>query len=353
MFYSYKGIRPVVDPSAYVHPNAVVTGDVIIGKDVYVGPGAAIRGDFGKIIIDDGCNVQENCTIHMFPGVTVHLKAGAHIGHGAIIHGAVIGKNCLVGMNAVIMDDVHLGDESIVGALAFVKAKEVIPPRSVVAGNPARVVKTVSDDMLAWKTEGTAIYQQLAREAHHELEPCEPSRERTHETNNTMPTYSIWQNRPKSVEDHRIVFFQTTYRTLLSELSETQLPIFGKMNVLQMIEHMAYAFRQATGLIPLPLVGDEALRAKMLAFVRSDKPFRDNTPNQYLPDDPLPAIAQHKQEALADLDSAIQGFLMFFDRHPNQRIANPFFGELGFEDSLQLLYKHACHHLRQFGIQVP
>ncbi|MGI9192647.1 MAG: transferase hexapeptide repeat family protein [Chitinophagaceae bacterium] len=353
MFYSYKGIRPVVDPSAFVHPQAVVSGDVIIGKDVYIGPGAAIRGDFGKIIIEDGCNVQENCTIHMFPGVTVHLKAGAHIGHGAIIHGASIGKNCLVGMNAVVMDDVQVGDECIVGALAFVKAKEIIPPRSVVAGNPARVVKAVSDAMLAWKTEGTAIYQQLARDAHDALVLCEPLQESVEGVEKDVLNYGIWQDRRNHEGDARILFFKTRYTAILASILSTQLPVFGKMNVLQMIEHMAYAFRQGTGLIPLPPVGDEALRAKMLAFVRSDKPFRDNTPNQYLPDEPLPARFNDQAAALADLAEAMQGFFTFFNEHPNQCIANPFFGELNFDDCLQLLYKHALHHLRQFGIDIP
>ncbi|MBX7053288.1 MAG: gamma carbonic anhydrase family protein, partial [Flavobacteriales bacterium] len=127
--FEFNGYKPVVHETAFVHPNATVTGNVIIGKHVYIGPGAAIRGDWGQIIISDGCNVQENCTIHMFPGVTVVLHEDAHIGHGAIIHGASIGKNCLVGMNAVIMDRVVVGDESIVGALSFVAADTVIPPR--------------------------------------------------------------------------------------------------------------------------------------------------------------------------------------------------------------------------------
>ena len=153
MFYEFKGIKPVVHETAFVHPQAVVTGNVIIGKDCYIGPGAALRGDWGQIIIEDGCNVQENCTIHMFPGVTVLLKEGAHIGHGAIIHGATIGKNCLVGMNAVIMDNVQLGDESIVGALSFIKEGEIIPNRSVVVGNPGKIIKQVSDEMIHWKTE--------------------------------------------------------------------------------------------------------------------------------------------------------------------------------------------------------
>lgn len=177
MYYSYKGLQPVVHPSAYVHPQAVVTGDVFIGKDVYIGPGAALRGDFGRIIIENGCNVQENCTVHMFPGVTVVLKENAHIGHGAIIHGAMLGRNCLVGMNAVIMDEVEIGDECIIAALSFVKAREIIPARSLVAGNPAKIIKSVSDEMIRWKTEGTGVYQQLARDAHEALLPCEPLRE--------------------------------------------------------------------------------------------------------------------------------------------------------------------------------
>jgi phenylacetic acid degradation protein len=177
MFYAFKGFIPVVHESAYVHPQAAVTGNVIIGKDVYVGPGAAIRGDWGAIVIEDGCNVQENCTIHMFPGVTVLLKTGAHIGHGAVIHGATIGKNVLVGMNSVIMDNVEIGDECIIGAMTFVKADEKIPARSLVVGNPARIVKQVSDEMIAWKTEGTALYQKLPSELFETLIPCEPLRE--------------------------------------------------------------------------------------------------------------------------------------------------------------------------------
>lgn len=175
--FEFDGFVPVVHESAFIHPNATVTGNVIIGRDVYIGPGAAIRGDWGRIIIEDGCNVQENCTIHMFPGVTVVLQAGAHIGHGAIIHGASIGKNCLVGMNAVIMDRVVVEDECIIGALAFVSADSHIPARSVVVGNPAKVVKQVTDEMIAWKTEGTAIYQRLPEQCRLSLRPCEPLRE--------------------------------------------------------------------------------------------------------------------------------------------------------------------------------
>ena len=176
MFYEFKGIKPVVHESSFVHPQAAVTGNVIIGKDCYIGPGAALRGDWGQIILEDGCNVQENCTIHMFPGVIVLLKEGAHIGHGAIIHGASIGKNCLVGMNAVIMDNVQLGDECIVGALTFIKEGEKISARSLVVGNPGKIIKQVTDDMIHWKTEGTKLYQALPAECQNTLKSCEPLR---------------------------------------------------------------------------------------------------------------------------------------------------------------------------------
>lgn len=176
MFYEFNGHRPVVHPSSFVHPQAAVTGNVVIGRDVYIGPFAAIRGDWGQIIIEDGCNVQENCTIHLFPGATVRLREGAHIGHGAIVHGADIGANCLIGMNSVIMDNVEIGDECIVGALSLVKTGEKIPPRSVVAGNPAKIIKPVSDEMLRWKTEGTAIYQALPGEMREGWAACEPLR---------------------------------------------------------------------------------------------------------------------------------------------------------------------------------
>ena len=177
MTYQFNGYKPVIHESSFIHPQAAVTGNVVIGKNVYIGPGAAIRGDWGQVIIEDGCNVQENCTIHMFPGVTVLLKESAHIGHGAIIHGATIGKNCLVGMNAVIMDNVQLGDECIVGALTFIKADEIIPTRSVVVGNPSKIVKQVTDEMISWKTEGTKLYQQLPKEMYENWIACEPLRE--------------------------------------------------------------------------------------------------------------------------------------------------------------------------------
>ncbi|MEP7384211.1 MAG: transferase hexapeptide repeat family protein [Gemmatimonadota bacterium] len=178
MIYSFNGVTPIVHETAFVHPQAVVTGHVSIGRDVYIGPGAALRGDWGAIEIADGCNVQENCTVHMFPGVTVVLEEGAHVGHGAIVHGARIGRNALIGMNAVIMDNAVVGAGSIVGALTFVPAEMQIPERKVVVGNPARIVKDVSDEMLAWKSEGTAHYQRLPAALHATLQPADPLRTR-------------------------------------------------------------------------------------------------------------------------------------------------------------------------------
>ncbi len=174
MIYRFEEYTPQVDPSSFVHPLAAVTGNVVIGKNVYVGPGAAIRGDWGGIIIEDGCNVQENCTIHMFPGITVRLFEGAHIGHGAVIHGAIIGRNSLIGMNSVLMDEVEIGEECIVGALTFIKAGEKIPRRSVVAGNPGKIIKEVTDEMILWKTEGTRLYQELPARCFDSLKPVLP-----------------------------------------------------------------------------------------------------------------------------------------------------------------------------------
>lgn len=195
MFYSFKGQKPVVHKSSFVHPQAAVTGNVIIGKKCYIGPGAALRGDWGQIILEDGCNVQENCTIHMFPGVTVLLKEGAHIGHGAIIHGAMIGKNCLVGMNAVIMDNVQLGDECIVGALSFIKEGEIIPARSLVAGNPGKIIREVSDEMIAWKTEGTRLYQRLPADMHENWGSCKPARKQGKKAVPGGKAYQSWGSR--------------------------------------------------------------------------------------------------------------------------------------------------------------
>lgn len=195
--YSFNGFVPVIKPSSFVHPQASVIGDVIIGENVYIGPSAAIRGDWGRIIIEDGCNVQENCVIHMFPGTTVRLKKGAHVGHGAIIHGGTIGENSLIGMNAVLMDDVEIGAESIIGALCFVPAKMIIPKRSLVVGNPAKIIREVSDEMIAWKTEGTALYQKLPTQCFETMKVCEPLIQEEENRPQHDVNYAIWKDRSK------------------------------------------------------------------------------------------------------------------------------------------------------------
>ena len=176
MIYEFNGYKPVVHKSSFVHELAAVTGNVIIGEKVYIGPGAAVRGDWGEIIIMDGCNVQENCTLHVFPGKSVVLKESAHIGHGAVIHGGKIGKNTLIGMNSVVMDDAEVGDECIVGALCFIKAEMKIPNRKLVVGNPAIIKGDISEEMITWKSNGTKIYQELPRECMETLKQCEPLR---------------------------------------------------------------------------------------------------------------------------------------------------------------------------------
>lgn len=202
MIQSFKGMVPVVDPTAYVHPLATIIGHVTLGANVYVGPGAVLRGDWGKIEVSEGCNVQENCVLHMFPGQSVLLDAGAHIGHGAIVHGAHIGAQCLVGMNAVIMDDVILGKESIVGALAFLPAESLWEPRSLIVGNPAKCIKTVSDAMLGHKREGTELYAQLpaAIRAHsQEVEPLTAVPENRPEN---FPIFETWKARQARWDAH-------------------------------------------------------------------------------------------------------------------------------------------------------
>jgi carbonic anhydrase/acetyltransferase-like protein (isoleucine patch superfamily) len=193
--YAFDGFTPVVHESAFVHPLAAVIGNVIIGRDVYVGPGAAIRGDWGKIVIEDGCNVQENCVVHVFPGATVVLARSAHIGHGAVIHGANIGENVLVGMNAVVMDRAEIGANCIIGALTFVPAGMQVPERKVVVGNPARIVKDASDEMIAWKTEGTRLYQALPARMHATLRECEPLREPEPDRPEQPASYETWIER--------------------------------------------------------------------------------------------------------------------------------------------------------------
>ncbi|MBM7048423.1 phenylacetic acid degradation protein PaaY [Rhizobium lusitanum] len=167
--YAYDGVVPVIDPAAFVHPAAVVIGDVFVGPACYVGPGAVLRGDFGRIVLERGSNVQETCVVHSFPNLEVVVAEGGHIGHGAVLHGCRIGRNAMVGMNAVVMDEAVIEENCIVAAMAFVKAGAKIPPNSLVVGAPARVVRELTSEEIAWKRQGTAVYQRLALEAKHKL----------------------------------------------------------------------------------------------------------------------------------------------------------------------------------------
>ena len=172
--YEYEGIRPVVDPSAFVHPSAVLIGDVIIGPQCLVGPATVLRGDIGRLELRAGSNVQDTCVVHCFPGKDVVVHEDGHVGHGAVLHGCTVGRNALIGMNAVLMDDVVVGDNSIVGALAFVKERTEIPPGTLWAGSPARQIRTLSEKEIGWKSRGTEIYQHLASrhlQTEQEVEP--------------------------------------------------------------------------------------------------------------------------------------------------------------------------------------
>ncbi|HCY62129.1 MAG TPA: phenylacetic acid degradation protein PaaY [Oxalobacteraceae bacterium] len=161
--YSLEGVIPVVDPSAYVHPTAVLIGDVIVGPDCYIGPCAALRGDFGRIVLHRGANVQDTCVIHGFPTADTIVEENGHIGHGAVLHSCIVRRDALVGMNAVVMDEAEIGEKSIVAASAFVRAGMIVPPRSLAGGVPAKVIRELSEEEIAWKLQGTRTYQDLAR----------------------------------------------------------------------------------------------------------------------------------------------------------------------------------------------
>jgi len=172
--YAIDGIRPVVDPTAFVHPSADLIGDVIVGPGCYIGPGASLRGDFGRLILEQGVNVQDTCVMHGFPGTDTLIEKDGHIGHGAVLHGCRIGPNALVGMNAVIMDGATVGAAAIVAAMSFVKADFEVPPRNLAAGIPARILRELSDEEIAWKESGTRDYQRLAIRCFESLEETTP-----------------------------------------------------------------------------------------------------------------------------------------------------------------------------------
>ncbi len=172
--YEFEGITPVVDPTAFVHPTATLIGDVIIGPGCLVGPGASLRGDIGRLIMERGSNVQDNCTVHCFPGKDVVIEEDGHVGHGSVLHGCTVKRNALIGMNAVVMDDAIIGESAFVAAMAFVKAGTVVPDRTLVAGIPAKPLRELSDKEIGWKSEGTGHYQHLAQRylaTSHEVQP--------------------------------------------------------------------------------------------------------------------------------------------------------------------------------------
>jgi phenylacetic acid degradation protein len=172
--YAIDGLTPVVDPAAFVHPSAVLIGDVIVSAGCYVGPCASLRGDFGHIELRAGANVQDCCVLHGFPGIGTIIEEDGHIGHGAVLHGCRVERNALVGMNAVVNDNAIVGDSAIVAAMAFVKAGMVIPPRTIAAGVPAKVLRALTDTELAWKKEGTEGYHQLARRSLATMQAVDP-----------------------------------------------------------------------------------------------------------------------------------------------------------------------------------
>lgn len=193
--YAIDGLVPVVDPTAYVHPTAVLIGDVIIGPGCYIGPGAAMRGDFGRLVMERGGNLQDNCVVHGFPGTDTVLEEDAHIGHGAILHGCRVGKDALVGMNATVMDGAQIGESAIVAAMAFVKAGFVVPPRTLVGGIPAKIMRELSAAEIEWKRAGTRDYQNLTRRSLatavmcDALETPEPDRKRLELKGVSEPLY--------------------------------------------------------------------------------------------------------------------------------------------------------------------
>lgn len=175
--YSIEGVVPVVHPTAYVHPSAVLIGDVWIGPDCYVGPAACLRGDFGRVVLKEGSNIQDTCVMHAFPGMDTVIEKNGHVGHGAILHGCIVGEDAMVGMNAVVMDEAHIAPRSIVGAGALVKAKFRCEPASLIVGSPAKVLRTLSDKEVAWKKKGTEEYQRLTRRSLASLVECQPLEE--------------------------------------------------------------------------------------------------------------------------------------------------------------------------------
>ena len=187
--YEIDGVKPVIDPSTYVHPTAVIIGSVQIGKNCYIGPNASIRGDYGTIIFEDGVNFQDMCVAHGFPNGITLIKKNGHISHGAVIHGCAIGENTMVGIQAVVMDNAEIGNECMIAALSYIKPNFKAPNRSIIAGIPAEIKRQVTDKEINWKTKGTALYQQLAERSLTSLKPCEPLTDIKQQQNLVIPEF--------------------------------------------------------------------------------------------------------------------------------------------------------------------
>lgn len=210
--YAIETLVPVVDPSSYVHPTAVLIGDVIIGRNCFIGPNAVLRGDFGRIAIEDGCNVQDTCVLHCFPGRDCTVESDGHIGHGAVLHGCRIGRNSLIGMNAVVMDNASIGEESLVGATAFVKSGFECPARSLVVGSPARTLRTLEDREVAWKTRATGEYQALAARSLKSVRETSP----LSEVEPGRPRFEATSLRPKTEVDAAFAIREKSASTVAS-----------------------------------------------------------------------------------------------------------------------------------------
>ncbi|GIL01339.1 MAG: phenylacetic acid degradation protein PaaY [Alphaproteobacteria bacterium] len=172
--YAFEGIRPVVDPTAFLHTTAVLIGDVTVGPRCYIGPHAALRGDFGRITVEGDSSIQDCCTLHTGAGSDCIVRRGATIGHGAVLHGCTIGVNALIGMNSVVLDGAVIGEDSLVAALSLVKNDALMPDRYLIAGNPARAVRVLPEAAILWRNDGDGEYQRLADRCLAGLVECEP-----------------------------------------------------------------------------------------------------------------------------------------------------------------------------------
>jgi phenylacetic acid degradation protein len=197
--YSIDGVVPVVHPTAFLHPDASLIGDVHIGARCYIGPGASLRGDLGRILVEEGSNVQDNCVVHCYPGRETRLAPGSHVGHSAVLHGCAVGAGALIGIAAVLLDDVVVGERAFVGAHSFLKTGFEVPPGWLAAGSPARLVRELGEEELAWKANGTVVYQELTARARATLRAVDP----LPEPEAGRPRLGVDAERARPLREHR------------------------------------------------------------------------------------------------------------------------------------------------------